>query len=145
TAGQGMEAGNKGNKIKVGSSEFVGCVDENLSLNTSVHISTNDEYKGRYTFYNEYREGMQKVSSDLEPQFHLSIVSGDNAGEKSRLEKILPAGTIFLFNQKPKDKLNYIKSLQAKGYRTIMVGDGLNDAGALAQSDVGIAVSENVN
>ena len=145
TAGKGMEAGNNGNKIKVGSSEFVGYTEKEVSMNTAVHISTNDEYKGKFTFYNEYREGLEKIFSDLEPHFHLSILSGDNAGEKVRLEKILPKGTKFLFNQKPKDKLRYVKSLQERGFKTIMVGDGLNDAGALAQSEVGIAVSENVN
>lgn len=145
TAGKGMEAFNNGNKIKVGSSEFVGNNEEKINLNTAVHISSNDEYKGKFTFYNEYREGIKNVFSDLEPHFHLSILSGDNAGEKIRLEKLLPHDTHFLFNQKPKDKLKYIRSLQEKGYNTIMVGDGLNDAGALAQSEVGIAVSENVN
>jgi P-type Cu+ transporter len=144
-AGKGMEAGNNGNRIKVGSREFVGVVGENISLNTAVHISTNDQYRGKYTFYNQYREGIEKVFEDLEPQFHISILSGDNSGEKERLQKILPQKTNYLFNQKPGDKLKYIKSLQEKGYKTMMIGDGLNDAGALAQSEVGIAVSENVN
>ena len=49
------------------------------------------------------------------------------------------------FNQSPHDKLNYISELQAKGRMVMMVGDGLNDAGALKQSDVGVAVVENVN
>jgi len=72
-------------------------------------------------------------------------LSGDNEGEKTRLEKILPKLTPMYFNQKPDDKLNFINSLQEQGKKVMMVGDGLNDAGALAQSDVGIAISENVN
>jgi P-type Cu+ transporter len=110
-----------------------------------VHVSSNNEYKGRYIFYHEYREGVEKVFEDLEKDYHLSILSGDNEGEKERLTQLLPANTQYYFNQKPEDKLKYIRSLQEQGRTTIMVGDGLNDAGALAQSEVGIAVAENVN
>ena len=49
------------------------------------------------------------------------------------------------FNQKPEDKLEFIKNLQISGEKVMMIGDGLNDAGALAQSNVGIVISENVN
>ena len=114
-------------------------------MDTSVHIGINDEYKGRYIFHNEYREGFAEVFREFETEYDLNILSGDNEGERSSLEKILPAKTRMLFDQKPGDKLEYIKSLQQSGKKTIMVGDGLNDAGALAQSEVGIAVSENVN
>ncbi|QED38124.1 HAD-IC family P-type ATPase [Antarcticibacterium arcticum] len=145
TVGQGITASHKESTIKVGSPAFVGESLGTTSLNTAVHISSNDQYKGKFIFYNEYREGVSKVFKDLEELYSLSIISGDNEGEKERLKELLPAKTHFMFNQKPKDKLKYISSLQEKGMTTIMVGDGLNDAGALAQSDVGIAVSENVN
>jgi Cu+-exporting ATPase len=49
------------------------------------------------------------------------------------------------FNQKPADKLAFIKNYQNEGKKVMMLGDGLNDAGALKQSEVGIAVSENLN
>lgn len=75
----------------------------------------------------------------------LVILSGDNDGEKNRLEMILPSNAQLFFEQKPDDKLQFIKSLQKQGRKVMMVGDGLNDAGALAQSDVGIVVSENIN
>src|SRR5690606_32914286 len=142
--GKGIEAQYHHNKIKVGSSEFVGSAS-GPSLNTSVHVSTNNEYKGRFTFYNEYRQGVASLFSELESNYDLRILSGDNEGEKEKLKQLLPASTTLVFNQKPEKKLNYVKELQEEGKLIIMVGDGLNDAGALAQSDVGIAVSENVN
>ena len=147
--GQGIVGVLDQNKIKVGSYAFVASVQSefnNTTQNqTSVHISTNDTYKGCYIFYNEYRQGMQNLFQSLAKDCKLAVLSGDNEGEKTYLKEILPPHTDLVFNQKPIDKLNYIKALQAKGQNVLMVGDGLNDAGALAQSDVGLVISENIN
>ncbi len=143
--GKGIEANYQNQNIKIGSAPFVGFKTDTATLNTAVHISTNNQYKGKFTFYNKYRKGLSKLFNRLKKDYDLVILSGDNAGEKDNLTKLLPTKTKLLFNQKPEDKLEYIKYHQTEGAKVLMIGDGLNDAGALAQSDVGIAISENVN
>ncbi|WP_345272363.1 heavy metal translocating P-type ATPase [Flaviramulus aquimarinus] len=143
--GKGIEAQHHRDSIKIGSAPFVGFSSKTLTLNTAVHVSTNNQYKGKFTFYNKYRKGLSKLFNALKKNYDLVILSGDNAGEQENLSKLLPAKTKLFFNQKPEDKLEYIKHHQNSGAKVLMIGDGLNDAGALAQSQVGIAVSENVN
>ncbi len=143
--GQGIEARHDDINLKIGSANFVGNAAENAVLNTTVHVSSNDVYKGKFTFYNSYRKGVSKLFNKLKKHFDLVILSGDNEGERENLKKLLPAKTKLIFNQKPEDKLEYIKFHQSEGAKVLMVGDGLNDAGALAQSNVGIAISEDVN
>ena len=142
--GKGIEASHNNDNIKIGSASFVGAKEASV-LNTTVHLSTNDHYKGKFTFHNSYRKGLAKLFNQLKKHFDLVILSGDNEGELENLQKLLPAKTKLIFSQKPDDKLEYIKYHQSEGAKVLMVGDGLNDAGALAQSNVGIALSENVN
>jgi P-type Cu+ transporter len=146
--GQGIKGSINNHSIKIGSIGFVGGTSEKKQESfqkTTVHVSTENGYKGYYVFYTEYRDSIQEVFKELQNANQLIILSGDNDGERTHLETMLPAGTAMLFNQKPEDKLEYIKNLQQQGKKVLMIGDGLNDAGALAQSDVGISVSENVN
>ncbi|WP_394972973.1 heavy metal translocating P-type ATPase [uncultured Croceitalea sp.] len=143
--GKGIEGTKDNNHIKVGSSDFVSKRKFHETINTAVHISSNDNYKGKFIFYNQYRDGVSEVFKTMSKNMKLAILSGDNEGEKLRLEKLLPKLTPLYFNKKPEHKLEFIKSLQEKDKKVLMVGDGLNDAGALAQSNVGIAISENVN
>ncbi len=143
--GKGIEAEYNNTAIKIGSASFVSKTIANTSLNTTVHVSTNNAYKGKYVFYNSYRKGVSRLFNQLKQQYDLVILSGDNEGERDNLTKLLPRKTKLIFNQKPEDKLEYIKYHQSEGAKVLMIGDGLNDAGALAQSDVGIAISEDVN
>jgi Cu+-exporting ATPase len=149
--GQGITGSIANHSIKVGAYGFVTSENNKQQLTdkshqrTAVHISTDNSYKGCYVFYNEYREGVKAVFNQLKVNTNIVILSGDNDGEKEHLSKLLPANATMLFNQKPADKLNYIKNEQHKGHRVLMIGDGLNDAGALAQSNIGISISENVN
>ena len=143
--GKGIQAQISEIAIQLGSASFVGLSEENVIQNTSVHIKINETYLGKYVFNNQYREGLATLFANLSQQYTIKILSGDNEGERDALEQLLPKGTELIFNQKPEQKLAFIKNLQEQGQNVMMVGDGLNDAGALAQSNVGISISENVN
>ncbi|MEN9980249.1 MAG: hypothetical protein RL542_36 [Bacteroidota bacterium] len=143
--GKGIQAQIGEIAIQLGSASFVGLSEENVIQNTSVHIKINETYLGKYVFNNQYREGLATLFANLSQQYTIKILSGDNEGERDALEQLLPKGTELIFNQKPEQKLAFIKNLQEQGQNVMMVGDGLNDAGALAQSNVGISISENVN
>lgn len=144
-AGKGIEANVNNISVKIGSAGFVGKQTDKDNLKTSVHFSLNGIYKGCFIFSNSYRKGISDLFNSLSNRYKLVILSGDNESERDTLENLLPPDSTILFNQKPDDKLNYIELLQKEGRKVMMIGDGLNDAGALKQSDVGIALSENVN
>ncbi|MDD5151344.1 MAG: HAD-IC family P-type ATPase, partial [Flavobacterium sp.] len=153
--GKGILAQINNVEIKIGSYEFItecsplpvsaSSPSERVGERTSVHIKINGVYFGKYIFNNQYREGLGELFEKLSANYQIKVLSGDNEGEKVSLENILPKGTELIFNQKPEQKLDFIKKLQQEGKNVMMVGDGLNDAGALAQSDMGISISENVN
>ncbi len=143
--GKGIFAAIEGNTIKLGSSQFLKTMTENTHKKTKVHVEINGMYKGSYVFNNQYRKELEQLFEDLAKKYDLYVLSGDNDGERKILEKMLPENTTLVFNQKPEQKLAYIQSLQQNGKNVMMIGDGLNDAGALAQSNVGISISENVN
>ncbi len=143
--GKGIFAKFEEGTIKLGSSQFLQHLSENTHKKTKVHVEINGEYKGSYIFNNQYREGLEQLFDRLSKKYNLVVLSGDNDGERKILEKMLPISAVLVFNQKPEKKLEYIQKLQKQGNNVMMVGDGLNDAGALAQSNIGISISENVN
>lgn len=143
--GKGIQAKIFDRQIQIGSASFVGKIQEEGLQQTAVHIKIDEVYCGHYIFNNEYRTGLEDLFQLLNKKYEIKILSGDNEGERPTLEKLLPNGVELVFNQKPDEKLAFIKQLQEQGKNVMMVGDGLNDAGALAQSNVGISISENVN
>lgn len=142
--GKGVQGEVAGLSLMVGSADFVGSTEVEVLNVSVVFVKIDQEIKGYFGFTNKYREGIEETLSQLNT-YQLSVISGDNESEKERLEKIFPSSAKLYFNQSPKDKLLYIKGLQEKGEKVLMIGDGLNDAGALKQSDVGIAVADNAN
>ena len=143
--GKGIKTKYLNKELKIGSASFVNNLNNSFSFDTSVHISIDNNYKGKFRFKNSYRTGVQPIFNAFKKDYSLAVVSGDNEGEQNYLSNYLPKETTFLFNQKPDDKLHFVENQQKSGNKVAMIGDGLNDAGALAQSNVGIALSENIN
>jgi Cd2+/Zn2+-exporting ATPase/Cu+-exporting ATPase len=69
---------------------------------------------------------------------HIELLTGDNERTASALAGEL--GVRFQANLLPEDKIRIVKEYQAKGHTVVMIGDGINDAPALAQADIGIAM-----
>ena len=86
------------------------------------------------------RPGIAETAQALAADHDICLLSGDHGGERDRWAPIF--GHRMHFRQSPADKLAFIRDAKAAGRHVLMVGDGLNDAGALAAADVGIAVSD---
>jgi len=144
TTGSGISATDSSIEIKLGSATFIG-ESANADINeTLVHYSENDKPIGYFILKNPYRSGVKGLIASLS-NYSQSLISGDSDGQKSILQNLFAKNTDLLFSKKPEDKLDYVKSLQEKDKHVLMFGDGLNDAGALKQSDLGISISEDVN
>lgn len=139
--GQGVQAMVKGKFLQVGSAEFVGAtrpLDVDASI---VFVAFDDEVKGYFTIKIKTRENIKKMLDRLGRKC-VALLSGDNEGDRANMQSLFQPSVQLLFNQDPHDKLAFISSLQHEGKKVLMVGDGLNDSGALKQSDVGIAVTD---
>jgi len=144
TPGQGIEGNWKGNKLRIGSSKFV-LESEETTKSQTVFIEINGMVKGHFTFENPLRKNINFIINDLSAKYTLAVLSGDNSEEKRQVKSLFPDKAEIYFNQSPKEKLNYINRLQQLGKKVMMVGDGLNDAGALKMSDVGVVLSSEEN
>lgn len=144
TTGQGIEGFVNNDLVKLGSYKFVTGNTERQT-GTAIFICIENTLYGYFLFSNHYREAIPGLLKKLKNNYRLSVLSGDNEAEKENLQRLLGRKATLLFHQRPEDKLQYIKQLQLRGEKVMMIGDGLNDAGALKQSDIGIAVAEQTN
>ncbi len=142
-AGKGISGKVKNYFIKAGSAIFTNSI-KTQNVETAVFVSINEHFKGKFVFTNQYRNGITTLFQSLN-NYKLSLVSGDNESEKATIEKRFPMLANLRFNQSPENKMEFIETLQKNGENVMMLGDGLNDAGALKQSNIGIAIAEEIH
>ena len=106
------------------------------------YLSIDGQLRGKFRMSNRYRVGIEETMRALRADYSLAVLSGDNDRERERLTDLFGANTPLHFDQSPHDKLNAVDAIQSEGRRVLMIGDGLNDAGALKAATVGIAVSD---
>ncbi len=145
--GLGIQGWVDGCFVKVGAAAFVApdfAVDPAAGGN--VYVSVDGELAGWFVLTQAYRPGLAEVLAFFSAGgASVWLLSGDNDREAAALSAFFPDPNSMFFGRSPQDKLDFVKKLQRHGQRVLMVGDGLNDAGALRQSDVGIVMAENTN
>lgn len=165
-AGQGVEAtAESGGTVRLGAAKFAGSassadlqsprMDKSGRLHadsqglryeeapdTRVYVALGGEPAGYFSFPNVYRPALPALLRQLGHRYRLAVLSGDTDAERLRLQALLGPAAALRFRQSPADKLAYIAAERAQGHTVVMVGDGLNDAGALRAADAGIALTD---
>jgi P-type Cu+ transporter len=147
TSGCGMECSVAGHEIWMGSAAWFATrnIAEPTAEGSVVHVAIDGKYRGHFALTSAVRSETNLLVAGLRGRVRVSLLSGDNENERERFASLLGPEAELRFNQTPVAKLTFIKCRQAAGKTVMMVGDGLNDAGALRQADVGVAVVENVS
>lgn len=149
---KGIEAEYGNSRIRIGSRKWVfgpltdtkavGGEAPFIPTETGVFLSVNNEIAGWFLVKTEYRENLKDLINDLDKDYKLHVLTGDRDTEKENLLSLFGNNESLHFEQLPEDKLNFISEAMAGKNNVMMIGDGLNDAGALRKADIGIAVTE---
>jgi Cu+-exporting ATPase len=143
--GKGIQAKVWDTKVRIGSDQFIFGTTQNHSKQ-STFVEIGGKIKGYFQFENTIRQGVEHLIKELvHSGYQLSVLSGDHSQDQEHITGLFPDKAEILFGQSPKDKLEFVRQEQAAGKKVMMIGDGLNDAGALKKSNIGIVISSNEN
>lgn len=148
TTGAGVVGRAHGHDVRLGAATFLASAGIDVpepqtpTEGSTVHVALDGRYRGAFHVPPAYRPRVPELVRRLARTHRLAVLSGDNEQEAERLRAWFGPDAALHFRQSPHDKLAHIRALQEAGHRVMMIGDGLNDAGALRQSDVGVAVTE---
>jgi Cu+-exporting ATPase len=107
---------------------------------TIVYAAVEDQLIGLFGITDTLKEqSAEAVRELLKLNLKVGMLTGDNAASAAQIAKVAGIDLVFA-NLLPKDKIAKITELQAQNKKVAMVGDGINDAPALAQANVGIAI-----
>lgn len=142
-AGSGIQKGS----IKVGKpSAFDGYLDENQYLNkiaaenTTIFVAKGNEIVGYLALSDQIRhEAVEAVAGFQKEGIQVILLTGDNEQVASKVAKEVKVDD-YVADCLPEDKIHYVLESQKKGKVVGMIGDGINDAPALANADIGIAM-----
>jgi Cu+-exporting ATPase len=150
TPGSGIQGHFEGHEVWLGSTAWFqsrGVTAPAVITGTPssvVCLAIDRRFRGAFQFSPSLRPAIADLLHQLGNSFHLALLSGDNDRDKARFQSLCGPNARLLFNQTPLEKLEFIRQLQAQNHTVMMVGDGLNDSGALQQSDVGVAVVDEI-
>ncbi len=141
-SGNGIIGSYQEMQVQLGKASFVGI--ESNANETEVHVKIDDQYLGKFLIESAFRPEIFEVLKKLHSNKEIHVLSGDSEKDKKTIQSAVPEISQLHFGQSPEDKKQYIADLQQDDKKVMMIGDGLNDAGALKTADVGIAISEDI-